>query len=338
MWKQLIDNFRGYKMTNRICEILGIEKPVIQAPLNWLTNAELAGSVSKAGGLGVLGFNAGQKDVAAFPEETIERMRGEIRKVREITNKPIGINVVPSSDVATDIFTAPMLNLMVEEKVPVAIMVGTLDADWVLKFQQKGIKVVFRAENPGKKNTQEAVNAGVDVIVATGFDEGGTIPAKAIGTFSMIPMIVDAAEGKVPVMAAGGIVDSRGAQAAYALGAEGLYVGTAFLLSKESPLAANIKKMAIGMTAEDLLFYRTVPAYYRSLPGDLPNKLLDMSKGGATEEQIYKEQNGYIGMRDGMLLGDLTKGFASFGLGITFINKIESVSAIMDKLSTTANY
>lgn len=90
--------------------------------------------------------------------------------------------------------------------------------------------------------------------------------------------------------------------------------------------------MAVKMTAEDLLLYRTMPAYYRSLPGDLPNKLLEMSKSGATEEQIYKAQNGYIGMRDGMLFGDLTKGFASFGLGITFINKIESVARIMDKL------
>ncbi|MGY3743415.1 NAD(P)H-dependent flavin oxidoreductase [Leuconostoc inhae] len=319
-------------MKNRICEILNIEKPIIQGPLNWLTNAELVGAVSEAGGLGVLGFNAGQDEILDTPEETKENMRKEIRKVREITNNPIGLNISPTSSPIDDVFTQPMFDLMVEEHVPVAIMVGNLDTEWILKFHEKGIKVVFRAVNPTKKNTQEAVQAGVDIIVATGFDEGGTIPAKAIGTFSMIPMIVDASEGKVPIMAAGGIVDSRSAQAAYALGAEGVYVGTAFLLSKESPLAENIKNMAVKMTAEDLLLYRTMPAYYRSLPGDLPNKLLEMSKSGATEEQIYKAQNGYIGMRDGMLFGDLTKGFASFGLGITFINKIESVARIMDKL------
>lgn len=89
-------------------------------------------------------------------------------------------------------------------------------------------------------------------------------------------------------MAAGGIADSRTAKAAFALGAEGLYVGTAFLMSKESPLADNIKMLALKADADILIMYRTLPTYYRSLPGELPNKLLQMSKAGASEEEIYK--------------------------------------------------
>lgn len=133
-------------------------------------------------------------------------------------------------------------------------------------------------------------------------------------------------------MAAGGIADSRTAKAAFALGAEGLYVGTAFLMSKESPLADNIKMLALKADADTLIMYRTLPAYYRSLPGELPNKLLQMSKAGASEEEIYKAQNAYIGMRDGMLFGDLTKGYASFSLGISLIHEIESIEVIIDKL------
>ncbi|HEL1929750.1 TPA: nitronate monooxygenase [Streptococcus suis] len=318
-------------MANRITEILGIEKPIIQGPLAWLTNGRYAGAVSAAGGLGVLGVSAGQSTAATTIEETVENMRREIRITREMTDKPIGLNVFPG-DPATDPYTQPMLDLMVEEKVPVVVMVGQFSAEWVSRFHEKGIKVVFRAETPTVENTEEAIQGGADIIVATGFDEGGTVPHKVVGTFSIVPMIVDAAKGRVPVMAAGGIADARTARAAFALGAEGLFVGTAFMMSEESILAQNIKEKALKSNASDLLLYRTVPAYYRSLPGEIPNKLLEMSRAGASEEEIYEVQRGYLGLRDGMLFGDLSKGFASFGLGISMIDKIEPVAVIMDKL------
>ncbi len=317
-------------MANRITEILGIEKPIIQGPLAWLTNGRYAGSVSAAGGLGVLGVSAGQSTAATTIEETVENMRREIRIARELTDKPIGLNVFPGA-FENDPYTQPMLDLMVEEKFPV-VMVGKFSAEWVAKFHEKGIKVVFRAETPTVENTEEAIQGGADIIVATGFDEGGTVPHKVVGTFSIVPMIVDAAKGRVPVMAAGGIADARTARAAFALGAEGLFVGTAFMMSEESILAQNIKEQALKSNASDLLLYRTVPAYYRSLPGEIPNKLLEMSQAGASEEEIYEVQRGYYGMRDGMLFGDLSKGFASFGLGISMIDKIEPVAVIMDKL------
>lgn len=97
-------------------------------------------------------------------------------------------------------------------------------------------------------------------------------------------------------------------------------------------MAQNIKDMAVKADANDLLMYRTVPSFYRSLPGELPDKLLEMSKAGATEEEIYEAQHAYDGMRDGMLFGDLSKGYASFGLGISMVHAVEPVSVIMDKL------
>ncbi|MTB63618.1 nitronate monooxygenase [Streptococcus sp. zg-86] len=318
-------------MANRVTEILGIEKPIIQGPLAWLTNGAYAGAVSAAGGLGVLGISAGQTVAATTVEETVENMRREIRIARQITNNPLGLNVAPGHP-NTDIFTQPMLDLMAEEGVKVAVMVGEFSAEWTKRFHDKGIKVIFRAATPTVENTEEAIQGGADIIVATGFDEGGTVPEKAIGTFSIVPMIVDAAKGRVPVMAAGGIADARTAKAAFALGAEGLFVGTAFMMSEESILAQNIKEQALAANASDLLLYRTVPAFYRSLPGTIPNKLLEMSQAGASEEEIFEMQGAYNGMRDGMLFGDLTKGFASFGLGISMIDTIEPVAVIMDKL------
>lgn len=319
-------------MKNRVCEILGIEKPIVQGPTNWLTDGKYVAAVSAAGGLGVLGINAGQKEVVRTVEETIANMRREVKIVKSITDKPFGINIGPT-DHEKDIFTLPMLDMMKEEGVHAVVWASmTFDPFWVIACHDRGIKIIYRAHTASVEDTERAIEAGVDMIVATGFDEGGTVPCKVVGTFSIIPMIVDAAKGRVPVLACGGIADERTAQAAFVLGAEGLFVGTAFLLSKESVVAENIKEAVVKADANDLLMYRTVPAYYRSLPGELPNKLLEMSKAGASEEEIYKAQNAYVGMRDGMLFGDLTKGYASFGLGISLIHSIEPVSVIMDRL------
>ena len=319
-------------MKNRVCEILGIEKPIVQGPTFWLTDGNYVGAISKAGALGVLGFNAGQKQSVYTVEETVENMRREVRIVKSITDKPFGINIGPT-DPESDKFTLPMLDMMKEEGIHAVVWASmTFDEFWVKACHERDIKVIYRAQTPTAEDTERAISAGVDIIVATGFDEGGTVPNKVVGTFSVIPMIVDAAKGRVPVLAAGGIADERTAQAAMVLGAEGLFVGTAFLLSQESIVAQNIKEQAIASDADDLLMYRTVPAFYRSLPGELPEKLLEMSNTGASEEEIYKAQHAYDGMRDGMLFGDLSKGFASFGLGISLIHEIEPVSVIIDKL------
>ena len=319
-------------MKNRVCEILGIEKPIVQGPTFWLTDGNYVGAISKAGGLGVLGFNAGQKQSVYTVEETVENMRREVKIVKSITDKPFGINIGPT-DPENDKFTLPMLDMMQEEGIHAVVWASmTFDAYWVKACHARDIKVIYRAQTPTAEDTDRAINAGVDIVVATGFDEGGTVPNKVVGTFSVVPMIVDAAKGRVPVLAAGGVADERTAQAAMVLGAEGLFVGTAFLLAEESIVAQNIKEQAVKSDADDLLMYRTVPAYYRSLPGELPDKLLEMSNAGASEEEIYKAQHAYDGMRDGMLFGDLSKGFASFGLGISLIHAIEPVSVMMDRL------
>ena len=280
----------------------------------------------------MLGFNAGQKQSVYTVEETVENMRREVKIVKSITHKPFGINIGPT-DPENDKFTLPMLDMMQEEGIHAVVWASmTFDAYWVKACHERDIKVIYRAQTPTAEDTDRAINAGVDIVVATGFDEGGTVPNKVVGTFSVVPMIVDAAKGRVPVLVAGGVADERTAQAAMVLGAEGLFVGTAFLLTEESIVAQNIKEQAVKSDADDLLMYRTVPAYYRSLPGELPDKLLEMSNAGASEEEIYKAQHAYDGMRDGMLFGDLSKGFASFGLGISLIHAIEPVSVMMDRL------
>ncbi|MBQ6390155.1 MAG: nitronate monooxygenase [Eggerthellaceae bacterium] len=186
--------------------------------------------------------------------------------------------------------------------------------------------------NPTPENTRAAEDAGADIIVATGFDEGGTLPGMTLGTFSIVPLIKDAVKN-VPVMAAGGIADRRAFNAALALGAEGVYCGTAFLMSKESRMAQNVKEALLGATARDLLLFRTMPDYYRSYPGDLARELVTMDKAGASNEELGRKMGGFENLRIGMVEGDMDRGYVSVGNGITHIHEIKSVQEIIDELT-----
>ena len=217
---------------NRVARILGIEKPVVQGPLSWLTDARLVAAVGNAGGLGVLGPNAGLTAATAVstPEATAEKMREEIRKTKQLTEKPFGVNLIPTAE--NDIWTPAILPVIKEEGVKVVVYTGygdgSLKPALFDELKAAGITIIYRDINPTPENSRRAEQAGADIIVATGFDEGGTLPGTALGTFTIVPLIVDAVQ-RVPVMAAGGITDARGARAVHALGAEGVFSGSVFL-------------------------------------------------------------------------------------------------------------
>ncbi|MBZ4275234.1 nitronate monooxygenase, partial [Mycobacterium tuberculosis] len=126
---------------------------------------------------------------------------------------------------------------------------------------------------------------GADVIVATGFDEGGTMPGTALGTFTIVPLIVDAVQ-RVPVMAAGGITDARGARAVHALGAEGVFAGSVFISTIESRVPDSVKAKIVAANGLDLRLFRTLPDYYRALPGKLSDTLVAMDRAGASRTEL----------------------------------------------------
>lgn len=325
----------GAKMQNRITEILGIEKPLVQGPMPWVTNAQFVSAVSNAGGLGVLGPNAGQTEMTADPVETAERMRREIQKTKALTDKPFGVNLAPNPDQSKDPWTRPILDVIKEEKVSAVVWMGVGDGtvlpEIFAELKQAGIKIIFRAITPTVENTRKAEQAGADIIVATGFDEGGLMPEKAIGTFAIVPMIVDAAQN-VPVMAAGGIADSRTAKAAFALGAEGIFVGTALLATFENPAHDRVKQGIVNSNPDDLLFFKAPPTYVRSLAGALPQKLVEMTQNGASDAEFGKAMAGLSGFGTGMMQGDFDNGWGCIGLGIGSIYEIKSVKDVIDGL------
>lgn len=169
------------------------------------------------------------------------------------------------------------------------------------------------------------------MIVATGFDEGGTLPKQVVGTFSIVRMIVDVVD-HTPVLAAGSITDQQAVKTALALGAEEVYCGSVFIASKENRAAAKVKQAIVDSSADDLLLFRTMPAYYRSLPGPFVNHLQELSDSGVARAQIGKAMGGLYGLKLGMVDGDWDHGYVSLGTGITSIHEIRSVKAIIDDL------
>ena len=321
--------------TNRVCQILKIEKPVIQGPMFWLTDAKLVAAVSEAGGLGVLGPHAGQNSLPKDDEERAERMRKEIQKVKELTSKPFGINILHSGQ-NPDKQLELMLKVVYEEKVPVAVVVidsQEIAEDTIKDLKAHGVTVVYRQITITPEIAKKAEQAGADIIVATGMDEGGTLPNHNIGTFSIVPLIVDSV--KIPVLAAGGITDRRTFNAAFALGAEGVFCGTLFLSSTEARTAPKVKEMIVKANAADMDFFRTLPYYYRSIPTPLSQKLVQMDKELKTREDISKAMKTMRNMKFGMLDGQIKDdvGYVSVGLGISMIHSIRPCKEIIDDIT-----
>jgi len=217
-----------------ICDILGIEKPIVQAGMGFVARSELAASVSEAGALGVIG--------AAFL--SLDQLREEIRKAKDMTDKPFGVDILfatygrPSSDPRVEEFTDEVrkqIDIVFEERVPVLASGLGNPAPIVPEAHELGIKVISLVGNT--KNAKRVAAGGVDVIVAQGYDGGGH--TGRVGTFTVVPAIVDCVEQ--PVLAAGGIADGRGLVAALAMGAVGTWIGTRFVACREAFAHMNYK-------------------------------------------------------------------------------------------------
>lgn len=317
-------------MKNRITNILNIDYPIIQGAMSWITNAELVAAVSNAGGLGILGPHAGNNTNPTSFTEIKNRLRFEIRKVKSLTNKPFGVPAILSYDLST---IDSIADLLIEEDVKVVLINGLDDYDFqplFMKFKKNNIKIIYRSLTPNVENSKYAEKLGADIIVATGFDEGGTLPEKVVGTFSIVPMIVDAVN--IPVMAAGGIADIRSVRASFALGAEGVFAGTVFITTKENPAAENVKKLIVEHQSDDLLLFKTNPAYYRSIPTPYSQNLLEMDIQGKSRDEIANKMYGEQGLKVGMLDGNLDKGYITVGNGLSYINSIRTVKEVINDL------
>ena len=297
-------------MKTRLCELLGIEYPIIQGGMAWVATSELAAAVSEAGGLGVIAAGGAPADV----------VRDEIKKARTLTDKPFGVNVMLMSPFADDV-----MQMLLEEKPAVVITGAGNPGKYVESLKNAGIKVMPVVASAMLAKRLE--KSGVDAIIAEGTEAGGHI--GELTTMVLIPQVCDAVD--IPVVAAGGIADARGVVAAFALGADGVQVGTRFICSDECIAHENYKNAVIKAKERDAVVTgRSTGAPVRALKNKLTREYEKLEKEGADRETI--EALGVGGLKRAFLEGDTETGSLMAGQSAAMVKAIEPCAEIIKEL------
>ena len=301
-------------MKTRITELLGIEFPIIQGGMAWVANANLAGNVSKAGGIGFIG-------AANAPAEWV---REEIRKAKAITSNPIGVNIMLLSQYADEI-----AKVVVEEGVKVVTTGAGNPEKYMAMWKAAGIKVIPVVASVALARRMERY--GADAIVAEGMESGGHIGEQT--TMTLLPQVVDAVS--IPVIAAGGIGDGRGVAAAFMLGAEAVQLGTRFVVAKESTVHQNYKDRLI--TAKDIdseVTGRTTGHPVRQLRNQMTRQYHLMEKEGVAFEELELLTLGAL--RKAVVEGDIKNGTVMAGQIAGLVHKEQTCKEIIDELISEA--
>lgn len=280
-------------MENSICRLFDIQYPIMQAGMIWCSGYQLASAVSNAGGLGILGAGS------MYPEQLMEN----IKRCKQATDKPFGVNLP---------LLYPNINehiqTIIEEKIPVVITSAGNPKTFTPVFKTHGIKVVHVVSSA--KFAIKAEQAGVDAIVAEGFEAGGHNGREETTTLVLLPMVTQAV--KIPVIAAGGIASGKAMLAAFAMGAQGVQIGSRFVVSEESSAHPNFKQALLQADEGDtkLLLKKLVPV--RLLKNTFQQAVIDAENRGASELELT-ELLGRARAKKGMYEGDLIEGELEIG-------------------------
>lgn len=273
-------------MKTEITELLGITYPVIQGGMAWVAEASLAAAVSNAGGLGLIA-------AAAAPAQWV---REQIRKARELTNKPFGVNIMLMSPEADEV-----AKVIVEEGVSVVTTGAGSPEKYMADWKNAGVKVIPVVASSALAKRME--RCGADAVVAEGTEAGGHI--GELTTMALVPQVADAV--KIPVVAAGGIADGRGMAAAFMLGARGIQAGTVFAASKESVIHEQYKNSILKAKDIDTrVTGRTTGHPIRVIRNDMARKYLELEKNGADFQELEALTLG--GLRKAVVEGDIKNG------------------------------
>jgi len=296
-------------MDNRICTLFQINYPIIQGGMVWCSGWRLASAVSNSGGLGLIGAGSMYPDV----------LLDHIRKCKNATSKPFGVNVpLMYPDVEK------IMNIIVEEGVKIVFTSAGNPALWTSFLHQHGIKVVHVVSN--LKFALKAEQAGVDAIVAEGFEAGGHNGREETTTMCLIPYLRDRIS--LPLIAAGGIVAGRSILAAMALGAEGVQVGTAFALTKESSASEAFKLRCLNLPEGDTMLSLKKLSPTRLVKNDFYNRVTALEDAGGNVTDL-RELLGKGRAKKGIFEGNLEDGELEIGQGASQITDMKSVSEVM---------
>lgn len=297
-------------MKTRITEILGTEYPIIQGGMAWVAEHHLAAAVSNAGGLGLIG-------AASAPAEVV---REEIRRCKELTDKPFGVNIMLLNPNAEEV-----AKIVVEEGVKLVTTGAGNPVKYMELWKQAGVKVIPVVASVAMAKMME--RAGADAVVAEGMESGGHIGSTT--TMALVPQVVDAVS--IPVIAAGGIGDGRGFAAAFMLGAEGVQVGTRFVVAKESIVHDNYKQQIVKAKDIDSTVTGLSTGHpVRCLRNKMTREYLRLEKEGADFMELEKLTLGSL--RKAVIEGDVTDGTLMAGQIAGLIKNVESCEEIIQDI------
>jgi enoyl-[acyl-carrier protein] reductase II len=300
-----------------IKRLFNIQYPIIQGGMIWCSGWELASAVSNAGGLGLIGSGSMYPDV----------LRDHIQKCKQATSNPFGVNVPLLYPNIED-----HMKIIVEENVKIVFTSAGNPKTWTNYLKQHGITVVHVVSNV--KFAIKCQEAGVDAIVAEGFEAGGHNGREETTTMVLIPQVRKAVS--IPIMAAGGISSGKSMAAAFALGAQGVQVGSRFAATLESSAHVNFKNAIVESKegGTHLSLKQLTPV--RLLKNPFYEKIADLEKNGATAEELTT-QLGKGRAKKGMFEGDMNEGELEIGQVSATIDKIESVKQVIDDMITDYN-
>ena len=301
-------------MKTRVTALLGIEYPIIQGGMAWVAEHNLAAAVSEAGGLGLIGG-------ANAPGEVV---REEIRKARELTDKPFGVNVMLMSPFADDV-----AKVVVEEGIKVVTTGAGNPGKYMEMWKNAGIKVIPVVASVALARMME--KGGADAVVAEGTESGGHIGDQT--TMSLVPQVADAVS--IPVIAAGGIADGRGIAAAFMLGAEAVQMGTRFVVAKESIVHQNYKDRIIkAKDIDSAVTGRSHGHPIRSLRNQMTREYLKMEQEGRPFEELEYLTMGTL--RKAVMEGDVMHGTVMAGQIAGMVKKEQTWKEMISEMTAEA--
>lgn len=299
-------------MKTKITELFGIRYPIVSGGMVWCSGWELASAVSEAGGLGLIGAGSMHPDT----------LRDHIRKCRRSTDKPFGVNVPLMYPEIQAI-----MELLVEEKVKIVFTSAGNPASWTGYLKEQGMTVAHVVSS--SKFALKARQAGVDAVVAEGFEAGGHNGKEETTTLTLIPLVCRAVD--IPVIAAGGIATGAGLLAALALGAEGVQIGTRFALSQESSAAPAFKQRCLALPEGGTMLCLKKTSPTRLVRNPVYDRIAEAENRGASAEQLREIIAGKRPKR-GIFEGDLEEGMLEIGQAASAVQSIQPVREIMDEL------
>ena len=297
---------------NPICKLLNIKYPIIQAGMVWCSGWRLASAVSNTGGLGVIGAGS------MYPETLLDH----IQKCRKATSKPFAVNIpllYPN--------VQQIIELIIQEEVKIVFTSAGNPATWTAILKEKGITVVHVVANT--KFALKAQEAGVDAIVAEGFEAGGHNGREETTTLCLIPMIKEVVQ--IPVVAAGGIASGKSMLAAFALGADAVQIGSAFAIAEESSAHQAFKNKIISSTEGDtrLAMKKLVPV--RLLKNEFADAIAKAEAEGA-DRNLLLELLGQARAKLGMFEGDMENGELEIGQVSAMLNEVKPAKQILEEI------